>query len=128
MQDEYIRIIIDIPKDTYEYVLEGAETSHDEVMVMDAIRNSNLIDTNNELHNTIYGMISDDYKARLKAEYKQVVKRFDNLTDMLQKYKNNELNFTLTCPIYILEEQSEYMAKYADILAYRAMIEGINLD
>lgn len=81
-----------------------------------------------ELLDTIAGMLSMDYKERFKAEYKQVVIRLNKLEDMLQRYNNNELNFKPNCPISILEEQSEHMAKYADILELRAAIEGINLD
>lgn len=128
MQDEYIRIIIDIPKDTYEYVIEGAETSHDEIIVMDAIRNSNIIDTNNEFHNTIYGMISDDYKGRFKAEYQQVKIRKAKLNKVIDGYYKNTLSFKLDTPIELLHKQYDLMSDYLFILGVRAKIEGINLD
>ena len=123
-----MRIIIDIPKDTYEHAIEGSEDSNDEMIAIDAIRNSNPIDTTNELHNTIYGMISDDYKERFKAEYNQLNIRIYKLNDIIVKAKDNSLEFKLSCKVEQLEAQLGAMLDYNGILRVRAAIEGINLD
>ena len=87
-----------------------------------------LIDADNELHQTVKGMISDDYKERFIAEYKQLCIRLDKLSNVLNQYHNNTLSFTLACPIPLLEIQADDMASYKVTLEERAEIEGINLD
>lgn len=116
-----MRLIIDIPKDTYENAIEGAESGRDETIAIDAIRNSNIIDTTNELHNTIYGMISDDYKERLKAEYQQAKIRLDKLNNYLSKNKDIEDK-------ELLYAQANYMIGYVNILAGRVAYLDNNLD
>lgn len=87
-----------------------------------------LIDVDNELHQTVKGMISDDYKERFKAEYKQLIIRLDRLNDMLNKYNNARLSFAPATPISLLEKQYRIMADYKRVLDERAIYEGINLD
>ena len=87
-----------------------------------------VIDEKNELHQTIYGMVSTDYKERFKAEFKQLTIRMDKLNNIITKYHNKTLEFTPRVPIPILETQLEKMQNYKDILKLRAGLEGINLD
>lgn len=51
-----------------------------------------------ELADTAEMMMSKDYKERFRAEYCQVVIRYQKLKAMLEKWDNGELNFTPTCP------------------------------
>ena len=80
-----------------------------------------------ELNETIDLMISEDYKDRFKAEYWQVRARFDKLSAMYTKMKDDTLEFTPTCSIEIYTKQLDAMAQYIDILEKRAELEGINL-
>lgn len=47
-----------------------------------------------ELRETIEMMNSKDYMERFKAEYYQVVIRYQKLKSMLDKWDNNQLEFT----------------------------------
>lgn len=49
-----------------------------------------------ELADTAEMMMSKDYKERFRAEYCQVVIRYQKLKAMLEKWDNGELNFTPT--------------------------------
>lgn len=86
------------------------------------------INVDDELNQTVKGMISDDYKERFIAEYKQLVIRADRLTDIINKAYENKLGFNLTCSIELLDRQLTYMCGYMAILEERAKAEGINLD
>lgn len=68
-----------------------------------------------------------DYKGRMKAEYKELKDRYDNLHKMLVKYDARRLEFTPTCPIELLKEQAAVMGRYLYILEIRAIIEGVDL-
>ena len=80
-----------------------------------------------ELKNTINMMNSDDYKERFKAEYCQVVIRYQKLKAMLEKWDNGELNFNPTCPRSTYNIQISAMTDYIAILEARAVMEGIEL-
>lgn len=80
-----------------------------------------------ELKDTVEGMMSDSYKERFKAEYTQLTIRLDKLTVFLDKYANDELDFTPSCPYEILLRQKFIMDMYKGILEQRALIEGISL-
>lgn len=82
-----------------------------------------VIDTTNELHTTIYGMISDKHRDRFKAEYRQLIIRIDRLTDRLSTYKRQYKAIELD----LLERQLKAMYDYKNILELRASLEGINL-
>ena len=69
----------------------------------------------------------EDYKIRLIKEYQELVNRYDRLSDMLYKYKHNELDFVPNCPYEILAIQQPIMMAYINILIERANIEGIDL-
>ena len=68
-----------------------------------------------------------DYKGRMKAEYKELKDRYDNLHKMLVKHDAGCLEFTLSCPVDLLKEQAATMGKYLYILEMRAIIEGVDL-
>lgn len=79
------------------------------------------------LGKTILPMMSEDYKERLKAEYKQTRYRLQSLNSMLDKWAKDELDYTLPCPQGLLMRQSNVMAHYLKILELRAEIEGVEL-
>lgn len=79
------------------------------------------------LKDTVEMMNSDDYKERFKAEYYQLKIRVNGLKKMLDKWDNGELNFTLTCPRSVYDDQIEFMVNYMTVLANRASLEGIEL-
>ena len=79
------------------------------------------------LPTTAKDMISSDYKERFKAEYNQLVIRYNGLRNMLDKWDKGELNFTPTCPREIYNDQMEYMMNYMTVLANRAELEHVDL-
>lgn len=81
-----------------------------------------------ELKDTIELMQSDNFVDRFKAEYYQTLIRRKKLTAMLDKYRENTLEFTPRCNYDILKEQETYMIKYLHSLEFRAEIEGIGLE
>ncbi len=86
------------------------------------------IDVDNELHQTVKGMISDDYIERFKAEYKQLIIRLDRLRTIIYKAKTRKISFQLESSLQLLEAQASYMDGYASVMRDRAATEGINLD
>ena len=81
-----------------------------------------------ELKDTITMMQSADYKERFKAEYGQVVIRYQKLKTMLQKWDNGELNFNPTCPRSTYNMQIKAMTDYIAVLEARAVMEGVELE
>ena len=81
-----------------------------------------------ELKNTIEMMNSEDYKERFKAEYYQVVIRYQKLATMLEKWDEGELSFTPTCPRSTYNMQIKAMTDYIAVLEARAVMEGVDLD
>ncbi len=79
------------------------------------------------LIDTIELMSSEDYKDRFRAEYYQLVIRFDKLRAMLEKWDKGELGFTPTCPRGVYNLQIRAMADYIAVLEARAAIEHIKL-
>ena len=75
-----------------------------------------------ELKDTIEDMISDDYKERFKAEYKQLIIRMDRLYNYMN---NNEIS---TEEIRPLCEQVRAMIAYKRCLKQRAKILKIKLE
>ena len=76
-----------------------------------------------ELKDTIEDMISDDYKRRYKAEYKQLVIRISKLTEYISHYNSSD-NIVEQ---HFKAQQLESMIHYRNILEMRANIENINL-
>lgn len=81
----------------------------------------------NELRDTIKMMNSEDYKERFKAEYYQVVIRCQKLKSMLDKWDNDQLEFTPTCPRSTYNMQITAMTDYIAVLEARAVMEGVEL-
>lgn len=79
------------------------------------------------LSQTASMMTSIDYKERFKAEYAQVVIRYKKLKNMLDKWDNNELTFTPTCPRSTYNIQIKAMTDYIAVLEARAVMEDIVL-
>lgn len=80
-----------------------------------------------DLKDTVDDMLSADYKRRFKAEYNQLAIRVVKLQSMLNKYRDNKLNFEPSCTYECLYEQLIYMKNYMDCLETRAIIEDIDL-
>ena len=80
-----------------------------------------------ELRDTIEMMNSADYKERFKAEYYQVVIRYQKLKAMLEKWDDGELLFSPTCPRSTYNMQIQAMVDYIAILEARAVMEGVEL-
>ncbi len=81
----------------------------------------------NELRDTIEMMNSEDYKERFKAEYYQVVIRYQKLKSMLDKWDNDQLEFAPTCPRSTYNMQITAMTDYIAVLEARAVMEGVEL-
>lgn len=81
----------------------------------------------NELRDTIEMMNSENYKERFKAEYYQVVIRYQKLKSMLDKWDNDQLDFTPTCPRSTYNMQITAMTDYIAVLEARAVMEGVEL-
>ena len=81
----------------------------------------------NELRDTIEMMNSENYKERFKAEYYQVVIRYQKLKSMLDKWDNDQLEFTPTCPRSTYNMQIAAMTDYIAVLEARAVMEGVEL-
>lgn len=80
-----------------------------------------------ELKDTIKMMISADYNEKFKAEYNQLVIRYEKLENILDKWDNGVLNFKPTCPRSIYNLQVRAMRDYIAVLEARAMIEHVDL-
>ena len=80
-----------------------------------------------DLQETVYAMTSDDYKQRFIAEYAQVTIRANKLSDVINRYFNDTLDFKLECGIWLWVEQYMDMKNYIEILKKRAKIENIDL-
>lgn len=80
-----------------------------------------------ELRDTVEMMNSADYKERFKAEYQQVVIRYQKLKAMLVKWDKGELNFTPICPRSTYNMQIKAMTDYIAVLEARAVMENVDL-
>lgn len=79
------------------------------------------------LDKTVELMLSDDYKDRFEAEYRQLVNRANKLRKMIRQYEKGELEFEPDSPIDILVWQLKTMDEYIYILKRRASYEKIAL-
>lgn len=80
-----------------------------------------------ELKDTIVMMTSSDFKERFRAEYFQLNNRIEGLSNMLDKYRHNQLDFRPKCNIKLLDGQFNAMKSYLTHLTERAKIDGIDL-
>lgn len=79
------------------------------------------------LEDTISDMVSDDYKARFRAEYNQLASRLHRLRSMLDRYDNGTLEFAFECDVELLRRQANVMSSYLAILNERAKYESIEI-
>ena len=80
-----------------------------------------------ELNDTVKMMNSEDYKERFRAEYCQTVIRYGKLKNMLDRWDDENLNFTPICPRSTYNMQIRAMADYIAVLEARAVMEDIDL-
>ena len=83
------------------------------------------------LKDTINMMTSEEYKERFKAEYLQLVIRYNKLRDLIYKWDvggEKALGFKPTCPRSTYTLQIRAMADYLAVLEARAIMEGIDLE
>lgn len=78
-----------------------------------------------ELKDTVDGMLSGDYKERLRAEIDQLKIRKEGLRKMLDDWTLGKLRFAPACPRSVFELQLRSMNDYLTALEARARIEGI---
>ena len=87
----------------------------------------------NEFEDTVHLMLSDDYKARFVAEYRQTKIRYERL-----KHFCNRIEAAMThpqkvempkhdCDLELLREQQRAMGHYLHALEIRAVVEHIEL-
>ena len=88
----------------------------------------------NEFEDTVHLMLSDDYRDRFVAEYRQVKIRYERL-----KAFNNRIEAAMMapasnvkepkhdCPLGLLRAQQKAMGEYLHTLELRAVIEHIDL-
>lgn len=81
-----------------------------------------------KLADTVEMMNSADYKERFKAEYAQLVIRYNGLRNMLEKWDNGTLEFKPTCPRSTYNLQIEAMVNYIAVLEARAVMEDVDLE
>mgnify|MGYP001056184978 CR=1 FL=1 len=81
----------------------------------------------NKLPATAVGMMSEDYRERFKAEYKQLTIRIEGLKGMLKKWDEGTLSFEPTCPRSIYDLQLKVMSEYIAVLEARAVMEDVDL-
>lgn len=79
------------------------------------------------LSQTVDIMLSTGYQERFKAEYYQLVIRYNKLKDMLTKWDNGTLEFLPACPRSIYNMQIKAMTDYIAVLETRAVMENIVL-
>ena len=80
-----------------------------------------------KLADTVEMMNSSDYKVRFKAEYAQLVIRYNGLKNMLEKWDNGTLEFEPTCPRSTYNLQIKAMTDYIAVLEARAVMENVDL-
>lgn len=76
---------------------------------------------------TAVGMMSEDYRERFKAEYKQLTIQIEGLKGMLKKWDEGTLSFEPTCPRSIYDLQLKVMSEYIAVLEARAVMEDVDL-
>ncbi|MEY8381477.1 hypothetical protein AAK979_10700 [Ileibacterium valens] len=69
----------------------------------------------------------NDYKERMKTEYKELAERHDKLRKMITRCRIKPKYALDGSPLSLLIEQADIMRKYLDILETRAGLEGVNL-
>ena len=87
----------------------------------------------NELEETVQMMLSEDYKARFVAEYRQTkisherLKNFCNRIEAAYRSNGKVEMPKHDCELELLREQQRLMGEYLHVLEIRAVIEHIEL-
>ena len=89
----------------------------------------------NELEATVQLMLSDDYKARFVAEYRQTKYRYERLKAFCNRIEAARMTPERDeieepkhdCPLELLRGQQRAMGEYLHTLEIRAVIEQIEL-
>ena len=79
------------------------------------------------LEETAKMILSEDYKERFKAEYYQLVNRYEGLKLMLKRWDAGTLDFKPACSRAIYSIQIDAMERYIVVLELRASTEKIDL-
>lgn len=108
------------------YLMEY-ENGHEQWLPKEMFETDYIEYDKNKLQATAVGMISSDYKERFKAEYAQLVIRYEGLKGMLKKWDDGTLEFEPTCPRSIYNMQIKAMSEYIAVLEARAAIENVDL-
>ena len=88
----------------------------------------------NEFEETVPLMLSEDYKARFVAEYRQTKIRYEKLKaycdriEMAMMHPRRVEMPPHDCDLELLRQQQHYMGCYLGVLEKRAIVEGICLD
>lgn len=69
----------------------------------------------------------EPYKERFVREYTELADRLAKLEAMLDKWEAGMLDFTPTCPRYLLEHQRDAMREYRTVLEARAALERVDI-
>ena len=77
-----------------------------------------------ELKDTVYAMLSDDYKERLKAEHRQLLIRMTKLNDYLMRCDDIDKDYD---KFNTMVQQILTMQLYQSFLEERALKENIDL-
>ena len=81
----------------------------------------------NALPQTALGMISRDYKERFKAEYEQLVIRYNGLNRMIENWVRGCLSFKPTCTSSTYDLLLKTMRDFIAVLEARAVMENVEL-
>lgn len=108
------------------YLMEY-ENGHEQWLPKEMFETDYIEYDKNKLPATAVSMISTDYKERFKAEYAQLVIRYEGLKGMLKKWDDGTLEFEPTCPRSIYNMQIKAMSEYIAVLEARAAIENVDL-
>ncbi len=77
------------------------------------------------LEDTIPDMLSEKYEDRFKAEYTQLLIRYESLQAKYRLFLQGVVEFS--CPRKIIERQLSIMKLYLEVLKERAFTEGISI-
>lgn len=80
-----------------------------------------------QLEETVEMMLSKDHKERFRAEYYQLVNRYERLKSMLEKWDAGTLDFKPASSRAIYSIQIDAMERYIVVLELRASTEKIDL-
>lgn len=77
---------------------------------------------------SIEGMVSTDWKERLKAEWVQLCTRMELLDSFRDRFRKDDIDFVPKWDERLLCDQLRAMRMYRDCLLNYAKLEGVDLD